>query len=108
MEDGQRRLRELPSVDEVLARPAVRALGDEVGRAAVKSAARQAIAAARERILAGAAAKGELVPDADVLERGRREAAPRLRRVLNATGVVLHTNLGRAPLHPQAVARVAE
>src|SRR5204862_428680 len=43
-----------------------------------------------------------------VLELGASEAAPRLRRVINATGVVLHTNLGRAPLHPDAVQRVAE
>ena len=108
MEDGRGRLRNLPSVDEVLSRPAVRALEDRVGRAAVKAAARQAIAAARERILTGAGAAGELVPDQEVLSRAQREATPRLRRVINATGVVLHTNLGRAPLHPDAVARVAE
>jgi len=96
-------------VDEVLSRPAVRALEIRVGRAAVKAAVRQAIAAARERILSGAGnGPGELVPDQDVLTRAEREAAPRLRRVINATGVVLHTNLGRAPLHPDAIARVAE
>src|SRR6266446_6872106 len=109
MEDARGRLRELPSVDEVLSRPAVRALEGRVGRAAVKAAARQAIAAARERILSGGAnGSGDLVPDQDVLARARREAAPRLRRVINATGVVLHTNLGRAPLHPDAIKRVAE
>src|SRR5712672_1037707 len=109
MEDARGRLRALPSVDEVLSRPAVRALEVRVGRAAVKAAVRQAIAAARERILSGEAkGPGELVADQDVLSRAQREAAPRLRRVINATGVVLHTNLGRAPLHPDAVARVAE
>src|SRR5438094_1361516 len=109
MEDARGRLRNLPSVDEVLARPAVRALEVRVGRAAVKAAVRQAIAAAREKILSGAVnGSGELVPDQEVVSRARREAAPRLRRVINATGVVLHTNLGRAPLHPDAVARVAE
>jgi len=107
MEDATGRLRDLPSVDEVLSRPAVRALAEQVGRAAVKAAARQAIAAARERILSGSG-NGELVADADVVQRAERAAAPRLRRVINATGVVLHTNLGRAPLHPEAVARVAE
>ena len=109
MEDARGRLRNLPSVDEVLARPAVRALEVRVGRAAVKAAVRQAIAAARERILSGAVnGSGELVPDQEVVSRAQREAAPRLQRVINATGVVLHTNLGRAPLHPDAVARVAE
>ena len=109
MEDQRGRLRALPSVDEVLSRPAVRALEVRVGRAAVKAAVRQAIAAARERILSGAVnGSSELVPDQDVLSRAQREAAPRLRRVINATGVVLHTNLGRAPLHPEALARVVE
>src|SRR5438270_11319078 len=109
MEDARARLRELPSVDEVMSRPAVRALEHRVGRAAVKAAAQKAIAAARQRILAGSAdGKGELVPDQDVLSRAQREAAPRLRRVINATGVVLHTNLGRAPLHPRAIERVSE
>src|SRR3954470_12773375 len=109
MEDGTPRLRELPSVDEVLARPAMRALAGRVGRTVVKVAARGAIAAARERILAGGTpAGGELVPDGEVLARAQRETAPRLSRVLNATGVVLHTNLGRAPLHEEAIARVVE
>jgi L-seryl-tRNA(Ser) seleniumtransferase len=102
------RLRSLPSVDEVLARPSVRALAARVGRPAAKAAVRAAIAEARLRLQAGDAAPGEAVSDARVVELGDREAAPRLRRVINATGVVLHTNLGRAPLHPDAVARVAE
>jgi L-seryl-tRNA(Ser) seleniumtransferase len=102
------RLRSLPSVDEVLSRPAVRALAERVGRPAAKAAARAAIAEARNLIQAGADLNGEPVSDARVLELGASEAAPRLRSLINATGVVLHTNLGRAPLHPEAVARVAE
>src|SRR2546421_3628180 len=99
------RLRTLPSVDEVLARPAVRAMVERVGRPAAKAAARAAIAEAREKVQGGAEAGP--VDDARVLELAAAEAAPKLRRVINATGVVLHTNLGRAPLHPEAVARVA-
>jgi len=98
-------LRTLPSVDEVLRRPAVRALEERVGRAAARAAVRHAIAAARGRILAGGAAE---VSDAAVESAAAALTAPRLRRVINATGVVLHTNLGRAPLHAEAVARVAE
>ncbi len=99
------RLRSLPSVDEVLARPAVRALAERCGRAVAKAAVRAAIAEARARVQQGGGAE---VADERVLELGASEAAPRLRRVSTATGVVLHTNLGRAPLHPEAVARVVE
>jgi len=102
------RLRSLPSVDEVLARPAIRQLAERVGRAAARAAVRAAIAESRARLQSGDALDGEPVPDARVLELGASEARPRLRRVINATGVVLHTNLGRAPLHPEAVRRVAE
>lgn len=101
-------LRDLPSVDEVLARPAVRALEERVGRPAAKAAVRGAIAAARAGLLAGQLLEGELVSDAAVLALVERQSRPRLRRVLNATGVVLHTNLGRAPLHPEAIAQVAQ
>ena len=105
-------LRSLPSVDEVLARPALRALADRVGRAPAKAAVRAAIAEARERIRAsgatGALGPGEAVTDEAVLALAEKEARPRLRRVINATGVVLHTNLGRAPLHPEALRAVAE
>jgi L-seryl-tRNA(Ser) seleniumtransferase len=66
---------------------------------------RAALARAREDVKAGYAA-------GDVLERVEAELelllAPRLRRVLNATGVVVHTNLGRAPLAPEALERVSE
>src|SRR5207245_688463 len=75
---------------------------------AAKAAVRAAIAESRARLQGGDDLDDEPVPDARVLELGASEAKPRLRRVINATGVVLHTNLGRAPLHPEAVKRVAE
>ena len=99
-------LRSLPSVDEVLARPAVRDLADRVGRAPAKAAVRTAIAEARARLRAGGVPGA--VTDEAVLAVAEKEAQPRLRRVINATGVVLHTNLGRAPLHSEAVRAVAE
>jgi L-seryl-tRNA(Ser) seleniumtransferase len=90
------RLRDLPSVDE-LARTSDDPLAVE--------AARIVLARAREEIQAGSDPgdlRGRL---ADELGAAR---APQLRRALNATGVIVHTNLGRAPLAEAALARVQE
>jgi L-seryl-tRNA(Ser) seleniumtransferase len=90
------RLRDLPSVDE-LARAVDDPLAVEV--------ARSVLARAREEIKAG-------FEPGDLAERLAVELAesrrPALRRVLNATGVVLHTNLGRSPLAEAALERVRE
>ena len=67
------RLRSLPSVDEVLARPAVRALAERVGRAAAKAAVRAAIAESRARLQGGDDLDDEPVPDARVLELTRAD-----------------------------------
>jgi len=82
------RLRALPAVDR---------LATEVARAE--------LADRRQELLAGAR------DDVDLVNRARERLRPSLRRVLNATGVVVHTNLGRAPLAAaarEAVARVTE
>jgi L-seryl-tRNA(Ser) seleniumtransferase len=89
-------LRDLPSVDEL-----ARASEDPLA----VDAARTVLARAREEIRAGAD-PGDLAERLEAeLGRARR---PALRRVLNATGVIVHTNLGRAPLPEAALARVAE
>jgi L-seryl-tRNA(Ser) seleniumtransferase len=102
------RLRELPQVDELLARPGVADLVREHGRTMVLRAARGALADARAEILAGAASEADGDWAARVRERVEAAVAPSLRRVINATGVVLHTNLGRAPLAEDAARAVAE
>jgi L-seryl-tRNA(Ser) seleniumtransferase len=97
--------RRLPSIDQVLQLPAVAALAGRYGRALVTAEARALVAEAR------AAASGD-DPLGDVgarlADRLASRLAPSLRRVINATGVVIHTNLGRAPLSPAAAGRVAE
>jgi L-seryl-tRNA(Ser) seleniumtransferase len=100
----------LPSVDQALQRPEVQALVGAHGRPAVLRALRAALEELRRR---AAEAPEGLGPAAaglarDVASRIEAAARPSLRRVLNATGVVVHTNLGRAPLSPEAAARVAE
>jgi L-seryl-tRNA(Ser) seleniumtransferase len=87
-------LRELPAVHEVLAR-----LGDAAARyprAVVIDEIRRALDESRAEILGGRA-NGTPV-EARVTRALERLERPTLRRVINATGVVLHTNLGRAPL----------
>jgi L-seryl-tRNA(Ser) seleniumtransferase len=89
-------LRDLPSVDEL-----VRGLDDPLA----VDVARTVLARAREAIRAGDE-PGDL--GASLRDELRAARSPRLRRVLNATGVIVHTNLGRAPLADAAIERVVE
>src|SRR5256885_13127887 len=116
--DVNTRLRRLPKVDEVLRDEAALRLLERAPRWAVVDAIRLEIEALRARLLAGGVAGGVAV-DVDGLEpqlkvsdealRSRVEGLvrPSLVRVLNATGVVLHTNIGRAPLAARPIARIA-
>ena len=106
MDDAIRmeRLRALPSIDELLARPSLSSLFSSHSRPVTVAALREAVASVRTRVLAGEDARFE---DADVVRALARVGQPKLRPVLNATGVVLHTNLGRAPLAAAAIDRIA-
>jgi L-seryl-tRNA(Ser) seleniumtransferase len=95
------KLRDLPSVDELLHDARLAAAPRDLALAA----ARGALERAREEIRVGRD-PGPVV-DTAVAELARLRA-PSLRRVLNATGVIVHTNLGRAPLGEAALARVVE
>ncbi len=97
-------LARLPAIGRLLAHPACRAPLAQFGRAAVLDGLRATLEAHRAALRAG---HPEPVPSeerliAETASHLERETAPGLVPVINATGIVLHTNLGRAPLAPEA------
>ncbi|MRR12646.1 L-seryl-tRNA(Sec) selenium transferase, partial [bacterium] len=102
-------LRKLPKVDELLKREDVAALVSGHGRELVLEALRDTLEALREAVRAGEAdevsAEGVVAEAAETLAALAR---PSLRRVINATGIVVHTNLGRSPLPHAAMQAVAD
>ena len=107
LEMGKReRLRDLPAVDAVLRNPVGSALAGRHGRAAATSAVRSVLEDLRRRISAG---EQPAVSEEGVAALAAQSLSNRgLRSVVNATGVVLHTNLGRSVLSEGAVTAVAE
>ncbi len=97
----------LPSVDRLVKDPALDALLRQHGATLMTQRARAVIADARERVLAGQSVEAH-----DLLENLRNDLArvlrPSLRGVINLSGTVLHTNLGRAPLPETAISAIAE
>ena len=105
--------RELPSVDELLRAPGLAALAAEEGMAAVTDAARAVLARLRQGISCGLLDRPALQLALEgmqgaIEEQLRRTLSYSLRPVINATGVILHTNLGRAPLAEAALAHIDE
>lgn len=105
-------LRNLPAVSEIFERPGVASLVNLHGRPVVLHAVRSVIESARKVLLESEhplsdAELADLLSDDVVVAAVAGRLRPGLRRVINATGVVLHTNLGRAPMAPEAVAAVA-
>ena len=102
---SKEKLRQLPSVDRLLSEAGVRSLIATYGRPQAVEALRETLDAVRHEVRAGAD-----VPDVEALAARtdvllQERLAPTLRPVINATGVIVHTNLGRAPL--SAAARAA-
>ena len=97
--------RRLPAVGTLCADPAAQPLTERFGPAAVANAMRTVLDEARTRLRSD---PGAVPTIADLLAAGRRRLEEGAREsffpVINATGVVIHTNLGRAPLPPEAVA----
>lgn len=113
--DTKALLRALPKVDELLKRDDVIALERVHGHALALESLREAVEAARSEILtaaesetADAAAPSADAIAADAAARLASKSRRSLRPVINATGIVVHTNLGRSPLAETAVEAVAE
>src|SRR6516164_11204126 len=100
-------LRRVPSVDELLLRPRLAALCKEVDRAFAVDTLRGVLAQLRRAIIAGVATNEGAVEPAEIekctVEAVENALAPSLKPVINASGVILHTNLGRAPLSARVV-----
>jgi L-seryl-tRNA(Ser) seleniumtransferase len=106
-------LRVIPSIEQLRQRDAMRALETRYGRSALIDALRAETATLRERLASGAVAAvtvTEAVASIELGAEARLRAAmrPSLVPVINATGVILHTNMGRAPLSAAAVARMSD
>jgi L-seryl-tRNA(Ser) seleniumtransferase len=105
--DRVARLRQLPSVDRLLRQVANREELRGISRARLTEAVRGALAGERRRLLAGESVGDDPARLADrVLRIAAQGGTFSLRPVINATGVVLHTNLGRAPLSALALERL--
>ena len=103
-------LRKIPKVDILSQSPALKDLWETYGEKAVVEAVRQVISALRQEILAGHLTE---MPAEDTLcgqirEQAVRNALPSLRTVINGTGIILHTNLGRACLSEKAAQAAAD
>jgi L-seryl-tRNA(Ser) seleniumtransferase len=100
-------LRRVPSVDELLLRPSLVSLCREVARGFVVETTREVLEELRREITSGEALTDEFLSPTAVEQRivhaVQKEFTPSLQPVINASGVILHTNLGRAPLSAQVV-----
>jgi L-seryl-tRNA(Ser) seleniumtransferase len=103
-------LRRVPSVDELLLRPGLVLLCREVDRSFVVETAREVLEGLRRSITSGEAQTDAVLHPAAIEQRivhaVRKEFAPSLHPVINASGVILHTNLGRAPLSAHVVEEI--
>ena len=102
-------LRSLPSVEEVLNSPAIVKLADKLPRPILTDAIRDELDDVRAAVIA---TKGEAPVPADIPTRAAKRAMsllePSLRRVINASGVIIHTNLGRSVMAKAAVDAVVD
>jgi L-seryl-tRNA(Ser) seleniumtransferase len=101
---SQTQLRNLPSVDALLQDHTLRDLEHRYGHTVLVEACRDALEATRKNVLAGADAPMPALLIDEIYTRVERAVRPSLVPVINATGVIIHTNLGRAPLSEDTLA----
>src|ERR1700694_277779 len=101
-------VRKIPKADLLLGAAERAGLVARLGHAPVMEAGRGVLDEVRARLLAGEPCPEPAALEAEVLGRLAAGARGSLRRVVNATGVVIHTNLGRAPLSDDALAAMRE
>src|SRR6266545_5208063 len=99
--------RNLPSVDRLLATQELNSAIAELGVEVVTDAARTELAELRSEVGKGLSTPPLEIVVASALERAYAALRSSLRTVINATGVIIHTNLGRAPLSDEAIAAMA-
>ena len=101
-------LRKLPQVDRIVGHADLARARAALGRRALGAIAREVIAGFRAGMKSGAAAPGLDDVLCEVRRRAEQRLSAALERVVNATGVLLHTNLGRAPLPAASLTRISE
>jgi L-seryl-tRNA(Ser) seleniumtransferase len=97
--------RQLPSVNDVLQTPTIQALSGQHSHDMIAETIRQELAKLRQCLEEREPVDGRTDCESlarSIVERLSREQQPRLREVINATGIILHTNLGRAPIAEEA------
>jgi L-seryl-tRNA(Ser) seleniumtransferase len=102
-------LRNIPSIEQLRRRPGIAALESQYGHHAIVEALREAADVVRSALGEGAVVEDTAAAiEQGAMERLQQRFAFSLRPVINGTGVIIHTNLGRAPLSTAAAARVSE
>jgi len=100
--------RKIPRADHLLAAAGRAGWTDRLGHAPIMEAVRTTLDGLREEVLSGAPCPPPAEVEARLLDRLASGARGSLRRVVNATGVVIHTNLGRAPLSRASILAMQE
>ena len=105
MSDQQNLFRQIPAVDQLLLRPIIASWVEHTSREFVVSEIQKLLQTIRDSIRSGSMPAADINPgyvESALVERLQIRLRPNLRTVINATGVILHTNLGRAPLSAAA------